>query len=169
MTKIIENEFSSYLYQIYKITNLTTNESYVGYSKDAKNRIKEHMGESKYNGSKLLRTAINLFGPEHFTAAVIDGAESKEEALQKKNKYIQIFKCEMPNGYNLRGNRHHTWPEIRKVNIRGSQNKSSKLSEWDVIQILKDVRIQKEIAKDYNVSPATISKIKKRQSWSHLG
>jgi len=152
-------------FKIYKITNLTTNEGYIGYGKNASDRIREHLNRCKRNGSRLLRTAIAMFGDEHFTAAIIDEVETKEEAIQKRNEYIKKFHTSMPFGYNqkVKG-----WNVDQKARIQGSSNHSSKLTEEKVKSILGDTRMQKDIAKDYGVSEATISKIKRGKGWGHL-
>lgn len=51
---------------------------------------------------------------------------------------------------------------------RGANNGQSKLSESDVIAILADPRIHREIAVDYNVGRRTIDRIKRGESWSWL-
>lgn len=50
----------------------------------------------------------------------------------------------------------------------GEKNHNSKLTENQVKSIFTDIRILKEIAKEYNVSIATCSRIKKNQSWKYL-
>lgn len=51
---------------------------------------------------------------------------------------------------------------------RGSINKNSKLTESDVLLILKDIRSQREIAKYFGVTQATIYLIKNGKTWSWL-
>lgn len=145
-------------YQIYKITNMSTNEGYVGYSKDAVNRIREHMNHYRQNGSRLLRTAISLFGDQHFRSVIVDGADTKEEAIRKKKEYVKKFRTMMPLGYNQQTGTRVSEPKRR----------ASKLTEEQVKKILLDDRKQKLIAEDYKVSESTISKIKKGKGWKHL-
>ncbi len=99
----------SKLYKIYKITNLTTNDGYVGYSKNPKDRIREHMNRYKSHGSNILRTAIELFGEEHFVSAIVDTADTLEEAKRLKDKYIKRFRTEMPYGYNISVKKGYKW------------------------------------------------------------
>ncbi len=158
----------SKLYKIYKITNLTTNDGYVGYSKNPKDRIREHMNRYKSHGSSILRTAIKLFGEEHFVSAIVDTADTLEEAKRLKDKYIKRFRTEMPYGYNISGTKGYKWVASQTNKITGSNNKTSKLTEKQVVEILSDKRTQKEIAEEYEVSEATISKIKRGISWTHI-
>lgn len=50
----------------------------------------------------------------------------------------------------------------------GETHGMSKLSEADAIAIIKDRRLQREIANDYGVSVVTICDIKRGKSWKHL-
>ena len=52
--------------------------------------------------------------------------------------------------------------------VRGDNVGTSKLSEPDVVAILKDTRLQRIIAKEYGVSVSAISHIKTRKTWAHL-
>ena len=45
----------------------------------------------------------------------------------------------------------------------------AKLTEIQVIAILKDTRPQREIAKDYNINQSQISRIKQGKQWKHVG
>lgn len=51
---------------------------------------------------------------------------------------------------------------------RGDKHGRSKLSEQEAIAILNDPRSQKYIAKEFNVSQATVSDIKVGRKWAHL-
>jgi hypothetical protein len=53
---------------------------------------------------------------------------------------------------------------------RGEMHTSSKLTKNDVISIRRDLSFcqGRELAKKYNVTPALISRIKKRQNWKHI-
>ena len=58
----------------------------------------------------------------------------------------------------------------RRVNAqaKGSCHVLSKVSEADIPKIRADNRRQIEIAKDYGISQAVVSKIKLRQAWGHV-
>jgi len=51
---------------------------------------------------------------------------------------------------------------------RGERNYNSRLRDGDVLKIRKDIRPQRTIAKQYNVSQTLISKIKKHEIWRHI-
>ena len=51
---------------------------------------------------------------------------------------------------------------------QGSANRSSKLTEEDVIAIRKDTRPYKEVAAEYGVHWQTIKEIIKGNEWKHL-
>jgi hypothetical protein len=51
---------------------------------------------------------------------------------------------------------------------KGHNNPFSKLKENQIIEIRKDKRLLREIAKDYNVSMAVISSIRNGKAWSHI-
>jgi len=50
----------------------------------------------------------------------------------------------------------------------GKNNGMSKLTEQQVLDIRKDPRSLRKIAKDYNMDYTTISAIKKRITWKHI-
>jgi len=51
---------------------------------------------------------------------------------------------------------------------RGERCGSAKLTEVDVLAIREDRSGQKEIAKKYGISPASVGMIKRRQRWAHV-
>jgi hypothetical protein len=51
---------------------------------------------------------------------------------------------------------------------KGARNGFSKLTENAVIEIRKDTRSNRQIAKTYNVSSVCIDKIKNRTNWKHI-
>lgn len=75
------------------------------------------------------------------------------------------------NPYHLETGTHQD--NMRDRNIRGRtakgvRNPKSKLTEKEVLEIYKDQRIYKDIAKQYNVLPDTISRIKSGKNWGHV-
>ena len=50
----------------------------------------------------------------------------------------------------------------------GKENISTKLSEQQVLQILKSNDLQKNIARNFGISQSTVSCIKIGTSWNHL-
>ena len=51
---------------------------------------------------------------------------------------------------------------------KGEKNSQSKLTEIEVLKILNDKRIYKEISKDFKISIYTISDIKRGHTWNHI-
>jgi hypothetical protein len=52
--------------------------------------------------------------------------------------------------------------------LKGEQISWAKLNNISILKIRNDNRLHKIIAKDYNVSPNTISTIKRGETWRHL-
>ena len=167
------SDFDEFKYKIYKITNSTTLEAFVGHSKQAIKRIQEHLGHTDSNGSKLLRAAVEAFGEDAFMWAIIDGANTLEEVIEKESLYIKRFSTMMPMGYNMtdgaiRGYNGYGWTPGQKEKISGSNNSRSKLTEEKVVAILCDTRTRKEIAKAYGIGLTTVSDIKSRRKWKNV-
>lgn len=57
----------------------------------------------------------------------------------------------------------------RGVFHRGEKRPNAKITEDIVISIRADTRLQKEIAEQYGLTQTTISDIKRRRSWAHVG
>ncbi len=156
---ILDKNYDLFSYKIYKITNLATNEGFVGFSKHPSKRIYEHMGNTQGHGSPLLKAAVRTLGRENFTSAIVDGTNSLEEAKRLTEMYIERFRTLMPYGYNLKNS--------------GMENKSNgrgraKLTEEQVVAIFYDDRPRKEISKQYGVGLSTVSEIKSRKKWSYI-
>ena len=56
----------------------------------------------------------------------------------------------------------------KKRQARGQKHGNAKLTEQQVLDIRKDPRSLRKIAKDYNMDYTTISAIKKRITWKHI-
>jgi len=156
---IMDKTFDLFTYKIYKITNLTTNEGFVGFSMHPAKRIYEHLGNTKNHGSPLLKAAVRTLGRDNFTSAIIDGANSLEEAKRLTTLYMERFRTVMPLGYNLK--------------TSGMENKTNgggraKLTEEQVVLIFYDERPRKEIAEEFGISLSSISEIKNRKKWTYI-
>lgn len=55
----------------------------------------------------------------------------------------------------------------RNVVFRGEEHANAKLTEENVKEIREDLRSQMEIARDYGVCQALISKVKRGEAWRH--
>jgi group I intron endonuclease len=124
---------------IYKITNNTTNLSYIGqcvshFSNGRKhgylNRWKTHIKNSKNkNDCRLLGNSINKYGENDFTITLVEIC-NLEELNKKEAYYINHFNTLHPNGYNLMtggGNgRIHSEETKQKMSISRTGKKFSK-------------------------------------------
>lgn len=51
---------------------------------------------------------------------------------------------------------------------KGEDNKRSKLTNYEVVRIRIDMRSQRTIAKEYNISPSIVYGIKSGKRWAHV-
>lgn len=134
---------------IYKITNLSTGQTYVGQSVDIHRRWQEHCRPSKNNKS-LIAKAISEFGKENFSFQILEECLTSE--LDDKEKfYIEKYNCVYPNGYNS-----VAWVNSNRIQNIGYSN--------DVVfQIISDltetVMSFSEIAEKNKVDISTVSRI----------
>jgi hypothetical protein len=85
-----------------------------------------------------------------------------------------LHKCDTPscvNPYHMFTGKHkennHDCIKKKRNNI-GQKNGQAKLTNEQIINIRKDVRPQRIIAKDYGVSHQNISRIKGFKQWKHI-
>lgn len=52
--------------------------------------------------------------------------------------------------------------------LKGATHPRSKLTETDIASIRSDNRLQKEIAAEYGISTAQISRVKNHKNWAHI-
>lgn len=117
------------------------------------------------------------YGELHFTG--LGDGRAHNVALQIRvtrpnSKMIACHTCHNRACFNYK----HLYWGTRKDNSRdmikdgtrlnGSKNHQSRLNEEQVRNILKDVRPQRVIAKDYGVCQRTINVIKNRIGWKHV-
>lgn len=83
---------------IYKIQNNINGKIYIGLTtKDLSRRIAEHIAENK----SYIQKALNKYGVQSFSIAVIDSAESREALCEKEQYWIRHYDCKAHKGYNL--------------------------------------------------------------------
>lgn len=86
--------------QIYKITNIITNKSYIGFSKDASKRFKKHIRLADKGVNRYLYNSIRKYGKPSFSLEILEECAFGEH--QEKEKYwIKFFNTMIPNGYNM--------------------------------------------------------------------
>ena len=143
---------------IYKITNLKTNQSYIGQSLDIEKRFKEHI----YHKDSYIDKAIHDEGISNFSFEILE--ECKAEELDfKEDYYIQKYNSNK-NGYNLiRGGQHNI----------GESNPNAKLTEQDVYNIRESYNNHEyklEVYEKYKnkISFSYFSNVWEGSSWKNI-
>ena len=90
---------------IYKITNLVTNEIYIGQGVEVERRMVSHLKDEKHVGKKLIQS-IKKYGPTNFVFQIIELCE-KEQLDEKETYWIKYYDS-FNNGLNMDegGNKH---------------------------------------------------------------
>lgn len=83
-------------YYVYLTTNLLNGKQYIG----------DHFIEAKdkkyyYGSGILISKALKKYGEENFFKEILEWFETKEEAFNAQEKYIQLYNTIHPNGYNI--------------------------------------------------------------------
>lgn len=96
------------MYQIYKITNLQTNQVYIGSSVDVERRWRQHkqcsINEADHHYNYPLMQAFRQYGIDNFKFEIIETVSTAEEMIQAEHKWIIQEDCIYPNGYNQTDN-----------------------------------------------------------------
>ena len=90
-------------YKIYKITNVATGKSYIGYTKfTLEKRWGNHLKCLKRGVNRKLYDAMRKYGIENFEMETIDEITdaTQDECLQLETLYIAVFDA-VENGYNM--------------------------------------------------------------------
>lgn len=85
---------------IYKITNLQTNQCYIGQSVDLRNRLRDHIkaGLGISSSNNRFYTEMKALGPEAFMYEIIEECE-KEQLNERERFWIKFYKS-MDWGFN---------------------------------------------------------------------
>lgn len=156
---------------IYKFENNINHKIYIGQSCSVETRYNQHFHNHKnekthdYN-TKFYR-ALRKYGFDNFTFSILEQKESysKEELNELERKWVAYYNS-YENGYNSnRGG--------ENVTERGEEHPMAKLTNQQVLEIKKLLATtlisQDDIAKKYNISPASIVHINNGQNWGFLG
>lgn len=126
---------------IYIIRNTINSKCYIGQSKNAKKRFKDHLNTSK-DGSQELYVAMREIGVEKFYLEILEN--QVEDFNEKEKHYISLFKTLSPNGYNMTDGG-EGYPHQNGVKCYQSKVSSEDLEL--IIQLLKEGEMtQTEIA-----------------------
>jgi len=84
------------IHYVYITTNILTGQQYVG------DRSCKNISNDSYLGSgTYLKNSIKKYGKEKFIKKVIDTFNTRQEAYEAQEKYINEYNTLYPNGYNL--------------------------------------------------------------------
>lgn len=137
---------------VYKITNIITNECYIGASKNIRNRKYNHKSNWKNSKSKdynfLIYVAMRKYGFENFIFELLEKCEISE-LNDKERYYIKLYNPAYNQTPGGKG---------------GHVNQPDKLNE--IIEDLKENELtMKEIAKKYGYCFDTIKSINIGETW----
>lgn len=152
---------------VYAIVNLINDMTYIGSSKDFKNRKNQHMYSLKLNThhNTHLQNSWNKYGEDNFEFKVLE--ECNDDCrFDIEQKYIDEYLDDWGKCYNISKN--------AKVGVWNNeeQNIVSKLTEEEVVIIKKRIvngENLRDISADYDISGGTISCIKNLNSWVSTG
>lgn len=115
---------------IYCYTCSANGKKYVGQTTNLKRRIKAHKSHCGYRGCSAFYRAIEKYGYDNFTFAILrEGITTREELNRLEGEYIDSLRALVPNGYNLKtGGSNVRHNEITKIKARaiGLKNASDK-------------------------------------------
>lgn len=166
---------------IYQIVNTKTNKRYIGSSKALANRKYDHFGKLRHNThhNTYLQNAYNKYGESAFIFDVLETLkpEDIDNLLNREQYYIDKYKFD--DLYNIQklANWSNKPPlkEERKKRLsilnKNEGNANSKLTNKQVKEIKQKLlkrQTEKDLAKEYNVSSATINQIKLGKIWSEI-
>jgi len=143
---------------VYITTNLVNKKQYVGDRSCHTNPLKD-----SYLGSgTAFHSSINKYGKENFKKEILEFFDTKQEAFNAQEKWINEYKTLTPNGYNIspKGglctsgcHSKETIEKIRKSNL--GKNKGKKHSKESKIAISKGLEnrpVSKETREKLSVS-----------------
>lgn len=112
-------------YSVYKITNIITNQHYIGVDSYFPKRLKQHQSLllKNKNKNKYLQSSYNKYGFENFTFELLENCETREIMLNTEINLISKYNS-LENGYN------HTIGGEGSFGYKHSEESISKMSSW---------------------------------------
>lgn len=135
------------VFEIYKITNLVNNKTYIGITNQGYLvRYGHHLYEAKSGSTFKVHRAFNKYGKENMKVEVLTTCQSAEEAKEKEKEYIKEYKTRDDKfGYNMTDGgdgtfgRKHSEESRRKMSIVAKGRKPvDGINEKEVLQFTKD-------------------------------
>jgi hypothetical protein len=167
-------------YQDYQISNFGRIKSFKRYNRTNKNILNTIKNSSGYliidlskNGKRKIKFIHRLMY-ETFIGVIPEGYDVHHKDFTKNN-YLDNFKL-IPKSEHHRLHKINYHPSIKTKNkiseaTKGEKNPNSKLSEKQVIQIHKLIKLgfkNIEISKIYEVNPVNICDIKYGRIWNYI-
>ena len=147
--------------KIYKITNIITNQIYVGKTKfPLEERFRQHINDARtHHDNTIIHNAMNKYGYENFKIDIVEDNIPLEQLNEKEKLYIEKLKSHKRHGnYNLTdgGDGGPTWTKLTKTEVE---------EIWNILLYSPDPVFHDDIAKQYNVDCSTISAINRGVYW----
>ena len=156
---------------VYQLLNIINNKSYIGLSKNLKERIQQHKkcssGNSKINC--YIHEAIKKYGFENFEIIILKEC-NKLDLAKNEEDFIKSFKSNNSNfGYNLTSGGENPIDNLETINKRQKANKNMvKVASYDLNGNLLETFISiKECERFYNISDSDIHRCIKKD-WTRL-
>lgn len=147
---------------VYKITNLITEEFYIGSSSNTSRRWSDHKTRAKQKQSKeynkKLYVAMREYGYENFKFEVIEEIEDTSKLFDRELYYIITL-----DAYNKGYNENH----------QGENHGKAKLTAEDVVEIrdrYKNLERKKDVYIDYcmKINWTGFCKVWQGETWQHI-
>ena len=152
---------------VYLVTNLITGKRYVGQTRNTlKDRWEEHLWEAHGNkGSRYFCRAIRKYGESKFTVIEIEQCYGKVSLSEAEAHWVQVYQCEVPNGYNLTtgGELEYEFTEDVKRRISEAHGGLSEAKQINVAKRYRAGATSYELASEFKVGPTTIINAVRRQ------
>ena len=85
---------------IYIVENLVNGKSYIGQTRNLKERESAHLGG--WSSPPVISAAVRKYGKENFDFVIIESCVSLEELNSREIYWIKELDCLTPKGYNLK-------------------------------------------------------------------
>lgn len=141
-------------YFVYLTTNLINKKQYVGDHSSNKDT------DNYFGSGLLINNAIKKYGKENFKKQVLEEFETKKEAFNAQEKYINEYNTLAPNGYNISPKGGHQTTNSVSEDTRKKMRKSAKNRPPQT----EETKIKRRKSlKGHAVSIETKNKIQKKQ------